>query len=115
MVWRNASSDSEDAEKGDSQYSCMTVAAGSSHQGRVRHRDNVVSNAQRKDQRGRQKKLVAALDAVIPVQAKRRASWNGAGANAAPDDAVRCGLGPHPLLDAPFASMALACPPCTLA
>lgn len=46
----------------------------------MRHRDKAVSNAQRKDQRGRQKKLVAVLDAVIPVQSKRRASWNGAGA-----------------------------------
>ena len=47
-----------------------------------RQRDKVVANAQRKKQRGRQKKLVAILDAVLPSEAKKKATSNGAGGRA---------------------------------
>lgn len=47
--------------------------------GWIRRRDKVVANAQRKNQRVRQKKLVVVLDDVLPPHAKRRASSNGAG------------------------------------
>ena len=44
--------------------------------------DKMVANAQRKDQRERQRRLIARLDQVLPPGAKRHTTVNGAGGRA---------------------------------
>ena len=48
----------------------------------VRLRDKSLANAQRKDQRRRQKVLIEHLDDLLPPDAKRLATTNGAGVRA---------------------------------